>query len=370
MVNFHGIIYAYGATPELRELVRRRTASSMPFCGRYRLIDFALSSMMNAGIHNVGVVMQKEYQSLLDHLGSGKDWDMGRKLGGLKLLPPFGMPEYHAGNYNGTIEALNAVRVYVQGIKEDNIVMMHGNLAANLDLEEILSEHIKSGAELTAICTEGVPEYKHHRYIVDSDGFARRMAFNQYGAGEGLASLEAYVISKKLLQSFMDYCYTENKYHFHRDAIANYLANGGKVNVYLHKGYARRIMSVESYFEASRDMLKPEIRGELFPIDRPVRTKSHEDVSTYYGSKAVSKNALVADGCIVEGEVKGSVIFSGVRIGKGAKLNNCIVMEGSVIGEGVELNNCIVDKDCEIGAYQTLTGSPALPIVVPKGSSI
>ncbi len=370
MVDFHGIIYAYGATPKLDQLVRNRTASSMPFCGRYRLIDFALSSMMNAGIHNVGVIMQRDYQSLLDHLGSGKDWDMGRKIGGLKMLPPFGLPEYHKGDYTGTVEALNAVRTYVESIKEDNIVMMHGNLAANLDLEEILRRHVKSGAELTAICTEGTPDYKHHRYIAEADGFARKMAFNQTCAGEGLASLEAYVISKALLMKLMDYCFTENKYHFHRDAIANYLENGGCVNIYVHRGYAKRIMSTESYFRCSMDTLKPEVRAELFPVDRPVRTKSEEDVSTYYGEGAVSRNSLVADGCIVEGEVKSSVIFSDVRIGKGAKLTNCIVMRGSKIGEGVELTNCIVDKDCDIGAYQTLVGSPALPIVVPKFSKI
>lgn len=370
MVDFHGIIYAYGATPNLDQLVRNRTASSMPFCGRYRLIDFALSSMMNAGIHNVGVIMQRDYQSLLDHLGSGKDWDMGRKIGGLKMLPPFGLPEYHTGNYNGTIEALNAVKTYVESIKEANIVMMHGNLAANLDLEEVLRRHIRSGAEITAICTESTPEYRHHRYIVDADGFARKMAFNQYGAGEGLASLEAYVISKELLMRLMDYCFTENKYHFHRDAIANYLENGGKVNVCVHKGYAKRIMSTEGYFRSSMEALRPDVRGELFPVDRPVRTKSEEDVSTYYGENAVSKCSLVADGCIVEGEVRSSVIFSDVRIGKGAKLNNCIVMRGSRIGEGVELTNCIIDKDCDIGAYQTLVGSPALPIVIPKFSKI
>ena len=370
MSNFHGIIYAYGSTPEMSELIRNRTAASMPFCGRYRLIDFALSSMMNAGIHNVGVIMQSEYQSLLDHLGSGKDWDMGRRIGGLKMLPPFGLPEYHKGEYTGTIEALNAVKTYVHGIKEENIVMMHGNLAANIDLNEVLRQHLESGAELTAVCTESTPDYRHHRYIADADGFARAMAFNQYADGEGLASLEVYVISKKLLIDLMGYCFTANKYHFHRDAIANYFQRGGKVKVYVHKGYAKRIMSKASYFSSSMDMLKPEVRAELFPAERLVRTKSEEDVSTYYGEGAVSKNSLVADGCIVEGELINCVISADVRIGKGAKLNNCIVMKNSVIGEGACLTNCIIDKDCCVSAGKVLTGDERLPYILPKFGKI
>ena len=204
MSDFHGIIFAYGAVPALGELVRRRTASSLPFCGRYRLIDFALSSLMNAGIHDVGVIMRRDYQSLLDHLASGKDWDMGRRIGGLRMLPPFGLPEYHRGDYTGTIEALNAVSTYIHDINAKYIIMMHGNTAANIDLRAAIRQHLASGAEITAICTDATPDYRHHRYIVDADGFARSMIFNQTAAGEGAASLEAYIISKQLLISMMD----------------------------------------------------------------------------------------------------------------------------------------------------------------------
>lgn len=228
MSDFHGIIFAYGSVNELGELVKTRTAASLPFCGRYRLIDFALSSMMNAGIHDVGVIMQRDYQSLLDHIGSGKDWDMGRRIGGLRMLPPFGLPEYHRGDYTGTIEALNAVSTYVRELRAKYIVMVQGNVAANLDLKAAMRHHIKSGAEITAICTERTPEYRHHRYVVDADGFARRMIFNQTTGGEGLASLEAYIISKELLITMMDACAAANHYHFHRDAIAAYLETAAR----------------------------------------------------------------------------------------------------------------------------------------------
>ncbi len=370
MSDFHGIIFAYGAVPELGELVRRRTASSLPFCGRYRLIDFALSSLMNAGIHDVGVIMRRDYQSLLDHLASGKDWDMGRRIGGLRMLPPFGLPEYHRGDYTGTIEALNAVSTYVKDINAKYIVMMHGNTAANIDLREAIRQHLASGAEISAICTGTTPDYKHHRYIVDDDGFARGMIFNQTAAGEGTASLEAYIISKQLLLDMMDACAASNRYHFHRDAIGDYLAAGGKVNICFHRGYGKRIMGTEAYFRANMDMLSAEYRAELFPPERPVRTKTHEDVSSYYAEGSSAKNSLVADGCIIEGEIENCILSSDVRISRGAKLSGCVLMRGTEIGEGVIMKNVIADKLSSVSPFQTIMGSEKLPVVLPKGTKI
>ena len=370
MSQYHGIIFAYGSDGELGELVRTRTAASMPYCGRYRLIDFALSSLRNAGVLDVGVIMQRDYQSLLDHLGSGKDWDMGRRHGGLRILPPFGLPEYHKGDYTGTIEALRAVSTYVQSIKAENVILMQGDLVANIDLEAAIRQHVKSGAELTAICTEDTPEYLHHRYVPEPDGFSRRMIFNQTEAGEGVASLEAYIISKELLVHAMDECAAQNRYHFHRDVIAAYLENGGKVNVYVHKGYAKRIRSIGAYFTSSMELLKAENRQSVFPADRPVRTKSREDVSTYYGETAVVRNSLVADGCIIEGKLTNCVVFPDVRIEKGAELSGCIIMRGGRVGSNVILKNVISDKYARFSADQTLVGSEKLPIVVPKRSKI
>lgn len=370
MSQFHGIIFAYGSDGELGELVKTRTAASLPFCGRYRLIDFALSSLRNAGVNDVGVIMQRDYQSLLDHLGSGIDWDMSRHHGGLKILPPFGLPEYHKGDYTGTVEALNAVSTYVRDIKSENIILMQGDLAANLNLSAAMRQHIKSGAEITAICTADTPEYRHHRYVPDADGFARSMIFNRTEAAEGYASLEAYIISKKLLITAMDACAAANHYHFHRDVISAYLETGGAVGVYVHSGYAKRIRSTEAYFKSSMDMLKPEVMAQMFPADRPVRTKSREDVSTYYGESARVKNSLVADGCIIEGRLENCVVFPDVRIGRDAELKNCIIMRGGRIGEGVVLKNVIADKYAEISEGQTLIGSEKLPISVPKRSGI
>lgn len=370
MYDFHGIIFAYSATDELGELVRRRTAASLPFCGRYRLIDFSLSSMMNAGIRDVGIIMQRDYQSLLDHIGSGKNWDMSRRYGGLRMLPPFGLPEYHRGNYAGTIEALNAVASYVRGIPQKHIVLLLGSTCANIDLTAATRRHIRSGAEITAICSASELSGSHHRFVLDEEGMVKQLLFDREEQGEGLPSLEGYVIKKDTLLRMMDKCKALNLFRFHKDALSMFLAEGGRVAAYVHEGYAASIRSVADYYRCSMDMLNSEHRRQLFPAERPVRTRAHEEVSTYYGENASSKNSLVADNCIIEGSIENCIIFPGVRIARGAKLTNCIVMKGSTIGEWTELNCVISDKYCSYSPGITITGSPKLPIVVPKDKKI
>lgn len=370
MKDFHGIIFAYSAAPELRDLVGARTAASLPFCGRYRLIDFALSSMRNAGILDVGIIMQRDYQSLLDHIGSGKAWDMSRRTGGLRMLPPFGLPEYHTGNYTGTIEALNAVATYIRDIPQKYLVLLLGNMCANIDLLPPMRQHRRSGAEITAICADHNPPDSHHRYVVGEDGLVKQILFDRTGEGEGLPSLEGYIINKDTLLKMMDECKARNQYSFHKNAVAAFLAEGGKMDTYVHPGYAVAIRSVEAYYQASMDMLKTEYRRQMFPADRPVRTKAHEEVSTYYGEAAVSRNSLVADNCKIEGSIENCIIFSGARIEKGARLRNCIVMRGGIVGANADLDYVIADKYCSFSAGTVLTGNSRLPIVVPKGVSI
>lgn len=370
MNNFHGIIFAYKSYPELRELVNFRTAASLPICGKYRLIDFSLSSMINAGITDVGVIMQRDYQSLLDHVGTGKPWDMSRHTGGLKLLPPFGLPIYHRGNYSGTIEALNAVYSYVSDIPQKYIVLMIGNLCANINLKEVCRLHESSDAEITAICANYEPDIEHHRYIVGDDGYVMQVLFDRNGSGEGIPSLECYVINKDTLLRLMDKCRSQEKYRFHQDAISSFLREGGKMNTYVHRTYARIIKDVDGYYAANMDLLQPGNRKALFPASRPVRTKLTDGVSTYYGEGSRAINSLIADNCIIEGTVENSVIFSGVHVGKGTTLRNCIVFQDTSIGDDATLDYVISDKHVTVSDGLTLTGSPKLPIVVPKAAQL
>lgn len=370
MKGFHGIIFAYSSSPDLGALANARTAASLPFCGRYRLIDFALSSLRNADILDVGVIMQRDYQSLLDHIGSGKAWDMSRKTGGLRMLPPFGLPDYHRGNYTGTIEAINAVAAYIKDIKQSHIVLMLGNLAANIDISAAIEKYNESGADLMAICADHDPVGMHHRYVVDENGYVERVLFDRVGSGEGLPSLEGFIVRKETLIKLMDECKARNLYRFHKDAVALYLEEGGRMSTYVHTGYASAIRTVQAYYDASMDMLIAENRKQLFPVDRPVRTRNIEEVSTYYAEGAVSKNSLVADDCIIEGSIENCIVFSGVRIAKGAKLENCIIMRGCEIGSNTQMKYVVADKKAVFAPDTVLAGSPTLPYVVPKGTVI
>lgn len=370
MNGFHGIIFAYSASPELGALVNARTAASMPFCGRYRLIDFALSSLRNADILDVGVIMQRDYQSLLDHIGSGKAWDMSRKRGGLRMLPPFGLPDYHRGNYTGTIEAINAVAAYIKDIKQNHVVLMLGNLAANIDLNAAIKKYNESGAGMMAICADHDPDGIHHRYVVNADGFVERVLYDREGAGEGIPSLEGFIVKKDILVELMDKCKARNLYRFHKDAVALYLEEGGVMSTYVHPGYAVAVRSVSAYYQSNMEMLDKASRAQLFPSERPVRTRNIEGVSTYYAEGAVSENSLVADNCIIEGSIKNCIVFSGARIAKGAVLENCIIMRGCEIGEGAQLKYVIADKFARFAPGLNLVGSARLPLVVPKGSEI
>jgi len=370
MKDFHGIIFAYSAAPELRELVSHRTAASMPIFGRYRVIDFALSSLMNAGIHDVGVIMQRDYQSLMDHIRNGKSWDMSRKDGGVRLLPPFGMPGYHSGNYFGTMEALNGVGDYIRDIPQKYVVLLLGSMCANLDLTAAGEQHIRSGAPITAICSTQTPPAAQHRYLVGEDGFVKTARFYRSGDEEGYTSMEGYIIDKDLLVKMMDECAAENHYRFHRDALAAYLAAGGKMGVYLHEGYYMPIRSVDLYYRANRDMLDSDKRHDLFTPERPIRTRHHSLVSTYYGENAVSSNSLIGDNCRILGTVENSILSSEVVVEEGAHLKDCVIMRRTVIGKGAQLDCVIADKDCVIAPGTALKGNERLPLVIPKSSKI
>lgn len=369
MNNVHGIIHAYHGYSEMHELGSKRTGASMPFCGRYRLIDFAMSSMMNAGIYDVGVIMQKGYQSLLDHLGSGWAWNMERHNGGLSTLPPYGLANSEQGIYDGCMEALNAVRTYLRHIRQPYVILMRGDLCANIDLAKAVEQHISSGVDITAVCTAYPLTCKHHSYIVGEDGIAEQMLCVQ-SENVGVQSLETYIMSTKQLLEVVEWCAHRGRIHLHRDAIRHMMDEGRKVGVYMHEGYARMIKNVVDYYKANMDMLDDEKRAMLFPPERHVTTRKNVNVSTYYGDGAKVKNSLIADGCVIEGTLENCVLFPGVRIAAGSVLRDCIVMNDSVIGPNVDLSYVIADKEANISSSVSLTGNPQLPLVVPKYGKI
>lgn len=370
MNDLHGIVYAFRSPEHLGELVGHRTGAAIPICGRYRAIDFSLSMLSCAGVRGVGVIMQRDYQSLIDHIGSGKAWGLSRLRGGLHLLPPYGLPDARDGDYRGCMEALYAVSSYIREVPERHIALLRGDMVANLDLEAAFRAHIDAGADVTALCRARCRGGEHHELLTDSSGRCEKLLCGRKTPGGGLELLESYIIRKDVLLRLIGDCAAQGLRHFHRDALQSLVKGGGDVRAFVCGDYARRISSVREYMAVNMDMLEFENRARLFPASRPVRTNERADVSTCYGAQAVSHSCLVADGCYIEGNIENCVIFRGVRIGEKAVLRDCVVMQDCVIGAQAILKNVIADKEVTVTPYTALTGSRNLPLVIPRGETV
>ncbi len=367
MNRLHGIIFAYRSNADLRELTQVRNTCSVPYGGRYRVIDFMLSNMVNAGISDVGLIVHASYQSLLDHLGSGKDWDLSRKHGGLKILPPFSYANKQRGGVcRGRMDALEGVRSYLQNIRQEHVVLAGGDIAVNLPLRDIYEQHIRTGADITAVCAstpKGDPRSSDY-FTLGSNGRITDVSIHPYEA-DGLESLEVYILSKSLLLSLVDQCAAHNIPSFGQGVIQA-MAPTLKIMPYIFDGYAARLQNVPSYFARSMELLDPKVRADLFVPERPIRTKDQSNPSTYYGSESSSESSLVADGCVIEGSVKNSILFRGVRVEKGAKVESCILMQGTVVQAGAILKYTITDKNVRINPGRMLMGHETYPLAIAK----
>jgi glucose-1-phosphate adenylyltransferase len=368
LTNLHAIIFTNQADYDLRELTALRSMSSVPYGGRYRMIDFMLSNCTNAGITDVGLVLQENYQSLLDHVESGKDWDLTRKRGGLRLLPPFSQKS-GSGDPRGRMEALYNLGSYVQDIRQEYVLLADGDIAANIDLAAAFDAHLASGADVTPICTRnysGEPSCSTY-FVPQEDGSVDIL--RSPDKAEGLECLNLYIMSKEFLAHNVKYCASHNLYSLSRHVL---IPNKDKLKIvpYIFEGYAARLTSVASYFARSMDLLKPEILKDLFTPARPIFSKDRTDASTYYAPGSSVKNSLISDGCIIEGVVENSIIFRNVKIGKGTVVKNCILMKDCEVGDNSNISYVIADKGVVMSANTVLAGYENYPSLYPKGSRL
>ena len=370
MNGLHGIIFCYERRAELRELGEIRSSASIPFCGRYRAVDFALSNLVNAGATDVGIVLHGQYQSLLDHLGSGKDWDLSRKRGGLRMLPPFtNQQNWGIMPFRGKIEALAGVRSYLDSIRQDYVAMMDGDLVANLPLANILDEHIKSGADITVVCGNDSFQTSDGTYFeTQPDGRIKEVLYNLHQP-RGYRGLEVYVVSTKLLKDLVDECIGKDQFSWRRDVL---LARKNTLHLhsYIWSGFASSMRSVQEYYDRSMQLLDPTVRSELFTPERPIRAKGTDRSSTYVGPEGVCVNSLVSEGCRIEGVVENSILFSGVTVEPGAVVRNCVLFKGTKVCKNAQVGYIIADKDVKIQNDRTLMGHATYPIVLAKASVV
>ena len=373
-----GLIFSNIHDSSISELTNIRTMASVPFGCRYRLIDFPLSNMVNSGITKIGIITHNNYQSLMDHLGTGKDWDLARRSGGIKILPPF-FNTYDNSNggrlYSSRLEALMGVSSFISRCTEEYIVLSDCDGICNIDLSDAIARHVETNADLTIITrkvTVGVDDIPDRSKVISADENNRVLDVTTYVKGDAAKEISTNILIANrmfLLNAIGDagaHGYTD----FYRDIVAKRAAKT-RIFRYLYEGIFIQITSLESYFSNSMKLLSPEVRNGLFDVKhRPVYTKLRNSAPTRYTEGAVVRNSYVADGCVIEGTVENSILFRGVQVGKGTVVKNCILLQDTFTGNNVTLNCVISDKNVVIRDGRMLSGHESMPFFIPKGSMV
>lgn len=363
-----GILFAYVHEERVRELTEHRVMASIPYGGRYRLVDFPLSNMVNSGINKVGVITEQNYQSLMDHLGSGKAWDLSRKREGLYLLPPFGA---ELTRTEGKIASLSSIHRFLKNSHEEYVFLSDCDVVANVDYKEVFQFHSDKQADVTVLYRHGTSPDTDRNVVftVDPEGVVRDMLIKRGSDADCNYGMGKYLISRKLLMDLVEECMSRNLYDFDRDLLQRRLKEL-RVYGFEFTGAAYPITSFGSYFSANMALMDPKVRSQLFQPDHPIYTKVRDDMPARYGLGSVVSNSIVADGCVIDGEVENCVLFRGVKVKKGACLRNCVIMQDSIIGENARLDYVVADKDVVFDNNRVLTGHQTYPVYVAKGSKV
>ena len=364
-----GIIFANDVAVDA--LTEKRAMASLPFGSRYRQVDFHLSNLAAAGIRHVGIVSRSNYQSLMNHVGSGEEWGLELDDGGLEFLTPFALG--NDDRYRGKLENLNAVLDFLKYAHDDYVVLTDSSIITNLDVADIVKSHIASGKELTVVAKPGVANGKKELDLaikMENDTITDMLV--SYPAPEGyLASMDLFVCGREWLINKVTEFVAHDKYHMDRDLVlGQWNAGTISLNVYRYEGVALYNESTAEYFANSMALLNKNVRDGLFRAHHPIYTKVRDRVPTSYGEDCEIENCLVADGCILEGEAEDSVLFRDVTIEKGAEVENCVLMNKAFIGEGSELKYVILDKDVTISAGTKLIGTPSAPVIIKRGETV
>ena len=361
--NVLGLVFSNNFDNYLNELTSMRSMGSVPYGGRYRLIDFNLSAMVNSGMGKVGIITKSNYQSLMDHVGNGRAWDLSRKNGGLYILPPFNSA--NTGLYSGRIEAVAGVMNFLKYSDEEYVLMCDCNALYNFDLTKMFTYHEEKGADITIAYVNGETPEISELAILDMDSESKINSVSRR-LKDGIAnySINIVLLRKSLLERLVNEATSLGYRSFTDDILRR---NVAKLKIYGYEvtGFVKMLDSMQSYFEANMALLDKENRDALCR-SHPVYTKVKDDVPAIYGLGSDVKNSLVADGCVIEGKVENSILFRGVHIGKDTVVKNCVLMQNTYIGDDVSLNCVVADKNVVIKPGKVLSGDEKFPVYIGK----
>ena len=368
-----GIIMADEPCTHFGVLTEKRSIAALPMAGRYRLIDFAMSNMVNSGIRNVGVATQYNYSSLMDHLGSGKAWDLNRKNSGLYMLPPF-VEKDNLGQITGDIDTLYGIFGFIRKTKPDYFVITRASTFYNCTYKKALAFHKKMQSDITILYSEeeslDKAELQSYTFLeTDETGRVTDIMKNHPHPTSKKVTMSTFIIERTLLMSLVEDCFARGEHDFTMDVLIKKL-NTLRIFGYKFDGYVARVNSMNSYFKSNMDILNTTIRRELFLSKNKIFTKVKDQPPTRYGANANVTGSLIADGCIIDGTVENSIVFRGVKIGKGSTIKNSIVMQNSVILENCFAENVVLDKEVTLLNDKTVMGQPNYPFIIAKHSVV
>lgn len=363
--NVLGVINLIHETDELEHLTQNRCLATVPFGARYRLIDFVLSSMVNSGISKVAVFAHTKYRSLMDHLGSGKHWDLQHRQSGLFILPPVTADIQEISR--GDLYHFYQHRDYFHRSSWEYVVITRSHMVCNIDYDAVINSHLEQGADITVVCKRQAGQIagKARKVQMEEDGRITAIQDHYGRLASDIVSMEMYVMRKELLMELVETSLAEGQDHLVRHAIFSRL---GLLNVYgyLYEGYLGVVNTLPSYYSHSMSLLKPEVWRKLFYQPGPIYTKVKDEPPARYAAGSKVTNSLVANGCRIEGTVINSILFRGVSIEKGAIVKDSIIMQNGHISENSFVHNSILDKDVRVESDRDIRGAGGSPFLVGK----
>ena len=361
-----GLIFTSIHERNVPELTAARSIASVPFGGRYRLIDFLLSDMVAANVSTVGIITKYNFQSLMDHVGSGKNWDLARKNGGIVFLPPYGGDSRML--YTSRLDAIKSVLIFLKNCTEDIIIMSDCDFAWAFNMSKAVDYFVEKNSDITVIYREKVPdgdEIKHRNAIVtDKNMNVVDIVPAQRNNGANKLMTNMLIMRRDFLIKLIERCAAVGMKSFSRDVLP-FAIREYRVSAYGIDGFFASIESLQAYFRYSMQLTDKTVRDSLFKSVE-VYTKVRDSVPCRMGDGAHVNNSIVADGCVIEGTVENSILFRGVRIGKGAVIKNSVIFQDADIGERCKLGYCIADKKTVIKPGKNLSGCETLPYFIPK----
>lgn len=345
---------------------------AVPFGGKYRIIDFPLSNCANSGIDKVGVLTQYRPLELHNYLGTGSAWDLDKRNGGVFILPPYARDK-GADWYKGTADAIYQNLNFIELMDPEYVLVLSGDHIYTMDYSWMIESHKMNKAEATIGVIE-VPWDEAPRFgIMNTDEDGRINEFEEKPAKpkSNLASMGIYVFNTEFLKSYLeaDAKDTMSSHDFGKNIIPKMLADKARLYSYAFDGYWKDVGTIESLWQANMDLLQDQ---PPFSLDDTWRIYSSNLALPphYLGSTAKVHRSMINEGSMIFGEVENSVIFPGVRIGKGAQVKNSVILPFTTIAENARVDHAIVAQNCEIAAGAQVAGAEGAIAVVPEGETV